>query len=226
MKQFVTREHEIEPSPGLPGMLPRGETVLWQGRPSARLVSRHVLKTRWIAGYFLALALWGAWAGYADGHGPGGILFSVAVLVALAALAIGLIEAFAWGVEKTTLYTVTNERIVMRFGVALSMTLNLPYRQIDAASLRSLGGDAGSISIALAPGHRVSWLVQWPHARFRRVGQVEPAMICLTDAHNVASIMRTAIEEYRLASAVQPRIAVRKAENRDAPAIAMPQAAE
>ena len=119
MKQFVTREHEIEPSPGLPGTLPRGETVLWQGRPSARLVSRHVLKTRWIAGYFLVLALWGAWAGHADGHGAGGILFSVAVLVALAALAIGLLEAFAWGVEKTTLYTVTNERIVMRFGVAL-----------------------------------------------------------------------------------------------------------
>ena len=56
MKQFVTREHELEPVPGLPGTLPDGEQMLWQGRPSARLVARHVLKNRWIAGYFLFAA--------------------------------------------------------------------------------------------------------------------------------------------------------------------------
>lgn len=213
MKQFVTREHELEPVPGLPGRLPRGETILWQGRPSARLVSRHVLKTRWIAGYFVVLAAWGVASGISDGHGVGAIAFSVAVLVSLAAVAIGLFEAFAWGVEKTTLYTITNERVVLRFGVALSMSLNLPYRQINAASLRDLGDNAGSIAIELMPGHRLSWLVQWPHLRSWRFAEPQPALICLPDARKVASVLSVAINEYRLASMDRPHIAVQENAN-------------
>ena len=63
MKQFVTREHEIEPLPGLPGVPPAGEVILWQGRPSSALVARHLLKVRWIVGYFLILASWAIAAG-------------------------------------------------------------------------------------------------------------------------------------------------------------------
>ncbi len=83
MKQFVTREHEIEPLPGLPGVPPAGEVILWQGRPSSALVARHLLKVRWIVGYFLILASWAIAAGLSDGHPAGGILFSVAVLTDL-----------------------------------------------------------------------------------------------------------------------------------------------
>ncbi len=155
MKQFVTREHEIEPVPGLPGKLPEGEQILWQGRPSARLVSRHALKSHWIAFYFVVLALWAAMSGYADAQPFGGILFSVAVLIGLAAAVLGMIELFAWGVERTTLYTITSERVVMRFGVALSMTLNLPFRQIDTIALGKLGGKAGTIAIAPCAPARV-----------------------------------------------------------------------
>lgn len=118
MKQFVAREHEIEPVPGLPGYLPEGEDMLWQGRPSARLVARHVLKNRWIAGYFVVLAAWAVLGGLYDGRPVAGIVFSVAVLTALAALVIGMLELFAWAVEKTTLYTITSRRVVIRFGVA------------------------------------------------------------------------------------------------------------
>jgi hypothetical protein len=32
-------------------------------------------------------------------------------------------------VSSTTLYTLTNRRVVMRIGVVLALTLNLPYRQ-------------------------------------------------------------------------------------------------
>jgi hypothetical protein len=192
VKQFVAREHEIEPIPGLPGHLPAGEQILWQGRPAARLVARHVLKSPWVGGYFLLLALWAAAAGLADGQPLGGILFSVAVLIALAALALGLLELFAWGVERTTLYTVTSQRVVMRFGVALSMSLNLPFTQINAVALGRLGGKAGSIAIALRPGHRLSWMVQWPHVRGWRFAAPEPALICLTDADAVAAILAMA----------------------------------
>lgn len=208
MKQFVSREHEIEPIPGLPGHLPAGEEILWQGRPSARLVARHVLKNVWIGGYFVVLALWAAAAGAADGQSVGGILFSVAVLIALAALALGLLELFAWGVERTTLYTVTSERVVMRFGVALSMTLNLPFGQIDTVALGRLGGKAGTIAIALRQGHRLSWLVQWPHVRGWRFASPEPSLICLPDAEAVAAVMTLAYGQHASTRSGHPRLRV------------------
>jgi len=196
VKQFVAREHEIEPVPGLPGRLPEGEEMLWQGRPSARLVARHVLKNRWIAGYFLLLAVWSVVGGLYDGRPVPGIVFSVAVLTALAAILIGMLELFAWAVQKTTLYTITNRRVVLRFGVAFSMTLNLPFKQVNALALGGLGGDAGNLAIQLKPGHRLSWLVQWPHARGWKFANVEPCLICLAEGRKVADILALAISQY------------------------------
>lgn len=208
MKQFIAREHEIEPIPGLPGHLPAGEEILWQGRPSARLVAKHVLKSNWIGGYFVVLGLWAAAAGVADGQPVGGILFSVAVLIGLAALALGLLELFAWAVERTTLYTVTSERVVMRFGVALSMTLNLPFSQIDTVALGRLGGKAGTIAMALRKGYRLSWMVQWPHVRGWRFASPEPSLICLADAEAVAAIMTLAYGQNASARSDHPRLRV------------------
>jgi hypothetical protein len=64
------------------------------------------------------------------------ILFSSGALAILSTMAIALLEAFAWGVQKTTLYTITNKRIVMRIGVALSATFNLPFTRIVSADMR------------------------------------------------------------------------------------------
>lgn len=197
MKQFVVREHEIEPLSGLPGHLPAGERMLWQGRPSARLVARHSLKNVYLAAYFVVLALWAVAAGLSDDRPLGGILFAVAVLTAIGAVLIGLVELFAWGIERTTLYTITTERLVMRFGVALSMTLNLPYRQMNAVSMAPRGRRGGTIAVALLPGHRLSWLVLWPHVRGWRFSQAEPALICLEDADAVSEILARAVIAWR-----------------------------
>lgn len=197
MKQFIAREHEYEPTPGLPGKLPASEAILWQGKPSAGVVSRHLLKVRWIGGYFCVLALWAIVAGLYDGQPFGGILFSVAVLVALAAVLVGMLEMFAWGVEKTTLYTITTERVVIRFGVALSMTLNLPYKRINTVSIGRLSGASGNIAIALLPDDRLSWLIQWPHVRTWRFSHPEPSLICLPDAERVSDVLALAILQYR-----------------------------
>jgi hypothetical protein len=206
VKQFVTREHEIEPVPGLPGNLPSGEQVLWQGRPSARLVARHSLKSLWIGAYFLILAIWAAASGLSDGQPVGGIVFSIAILTGLAAVVLGMIELFAWGVERTTLYTITSERVVMRIGVALSLSLNLPFKQIEAASLGKLGGKAGNIAIALKPGHRLSWLVQWPHVRGWRFATPEPSLICLPDAEAVSDILALAYTRHANAQSSRARL--------------------
>lgn len=197
MREIPAREHDIEPVPGLPERLPAGETMLWQGRPDPRLVAQHLLKNRWLAGYFLVLALWAGASGLYDGQQPGGILFSVAVLIALGAVLLALVELYAWAIGRTTLYTITSERIVMRFGVAFSMALNLPYGRVDAVSIRRLGKGAGTIAIQLAPGHHLSWLIQWPHVRGWRLSQAEPALICLAHADAAGEVLALAIAQQR-----------------------------
>jgi len=206
VKQFVTREHEIEPVPGLPGHLPDGEKMLWQGRPSARLVARHVLKNRWIAGYFLLLAAWAVVGGLYDGRPVAGIVFSVAVLTALAAIVIGMLELFAWAVHRTTLYTITSKRVVLRFGVAFSMTLNLPFKQIGALALADLGAGAGNVAIRLMPGHRLSWLIQWPHVRGWRFANVEPSLVCLPDAKEASDVLALAISQHTSVNSGHARV--------------------
>jgi hypothetical protein len=49
-------EHGLEPVPSLPWHLPKGETLLWQGRPGWRSLARGALHVRAIAAYFVLLA--------------------------------------------------------------------------------------------------------------------------------------------------------------------------
>ncbi len=199
-------EHDYEPVPGLPGRLPEGEHILWQGAPSSAQVSRQIMKTRWIAGYFGVLVLWNITAGIYDGRLPSEILFSSGALAILSTIAIGLLEAFAWGVQKTTLYTITNKRIVMRIGVALSATFNLPFTRILSADMREDTNGNGDIALTLKPGDRLSWLVFWPHVRGFKKGALMPQMICLKDVAVAANVLSSALAVSRT-----PRIAERLA---------------
>ena len=56
-------EYDHEPIRGLPGDLPAGEEILWQGSPDWRTFARSALYTRYIAGYFAILALFGIASG-------------------------------------------------------------------------------------------------------------------------------------------------------------------
>ena len=50
-------------------------------------------------------------------------------LAPLAVGAVAILAAMAWGYSWTTVYTITSRRVVMRAGVALPITINLPVRQ-------------------------------------------------------------------------------------------------
>ena len=50
-------EHEVEPIPGLPGQLPPGERILWQGSPDRRVLARTAFRIPLVIGYFGALAV-------------------------------------------------------------------------------------------------------------------------------------------------------------------------
>ena len=123
-----------EPVPGLPGHLPPGEVVLWQGRPDTWRLAREAFALDWFAAYSVLLVLWRASIAWSEG----GAAQAVAVGLPYAALGLigaGVIWWLARAQARATLYTITTQRVAMRIGAALTLTLNLPFAQIEGAAL-------------------------------------------------------------------------------------------
>jgi hypothetical protein len=176
-------EYEHEPIRGLPGDLPAGERILWQGAPDWRAFARSALHTRWIGLYF---AFFGALA--LVGGSIGGTLAALAS----ALIVLALLGLFAVMVARTTVYTITNRRVVLRIGVALNKCINLPLALIGSADLRERGAGFGDISLVPNASHRLGYAMLWPHARPLRFSRPQPMLRAVPDAKAVADILARA----------------------------------
>ena len=194
----VVQEHDSEPIPGLPRRLPPGERILWRGRPRSRLVARNVFKTHWIAGYFLALTLLVAGNGLIGETPAASWIFSVGIVLLLGAIVIGIAEVTAWAIHKTTLYTITSKRLVLRVGVALSVTVNIPFAQINAVERRRIKDDCGDVAITLSNRDRISWLMLWPHVRVWRLRHPSPVLRCVPHLDKVCLTLTDALRDFAL----------------------------
>ncbi|QIM50628.1 photosynthetic complex putative assembly protein PuhB [Hydrogenophaga crocea] len=192
-------EHDFEAAHGLPEALPAGERLLWQGAPDWRALAWHVFHVREVLVYFALLLGWRALDVGLAGGGPGQALLALLWLTPLAALALGLLGVLAWLSARTAVYTVTTRRTVMRVGIVLSVTFNLPHRQVDGVALRPRANGRGDLALQLAPGERIGWLHLWPHARPWRVRRPEPALRCIPDAARVGALLSQALAERPLA---------------------------
>lgn len=186
-------EFHYEPVRGLPERLPKEEYILWQGRPSARALARDALGVRWIAGYFALLSLWRVGVSSVE-LGWIGALPLALPFVALGLLCSGIVYAIAWAQSRATIYTITNERVAMRIGAALTLTLNLPFGRVAGAELDLRRDGTGTIAIATQGDVRLSYLVLWPHVRPWRMKRTEPSLRSVPDAERVAGILADAAE--------------------------------
>lgn len=188
-------EHDYEPIPGLPGLLPPGERIVWQGAPDWRVLARRAYHTRVVTAYFAALGAWAAVAAVARGlRGPGD-LSGVALTALFGIVAVGLLRALAWGAARTTLYTLTNRRVVLRIGVAFPKCINLPLAMIGSVGL-AVGSDrSGDIPLALTGERRLGYLALWPHTRPWHVAAAQPMLRALPDAAQVAALIARACLE-------------------------------
>jgi hypothetical protein len=84
---------------------------------------------------------------------------------------------------------VTNRRIVLRIGAALTVALNLPYRWIGSADLDLRRGGTGTITLDLLGETRFSYLVCWPHVRPWHMKKTQPALRCIRGAEHVAKLI-------------------------------------
>lgn len=181
-------EHEFEPAFGLPEPLPRGELMLWQGTPDFGDMAVRVFHLRKVVFYFaVLLSARAAQLWMSDAGAAGMLLPTCLALVALAA-----IVTLAWLTARTTAYTLTDQRVVMRVGIVLTLTFNLPLKTISTASLQATGKGFGDIPLALDGSAHIAWLHLWPHTRPWRVAKPEPMLRCVPDAQAVAALLANA----------------------------------
>jgi hypothetical protein len=185
-------EHEIEPELGLPEPLPAAEKMLWQGSPDWKATAIHVFHVRKIAVYFAIILVVRAATELSFGGSFGQALLSATWLLPLAIAAIGMITVFAYLTAKTAVYTITDRRLVMRVGIVLTLTFNLPFSRIASASMKQLPGGTGDIPVALMGDDKIAYVHLWPHAKPWKLAKPEPAMRCVPDAAKVANLLTQA----------------------------------
>ncbi|MEN0040756.1 MAG: photosynthetic complex putative assembly protein PuhB [Pseudomonadota bacterium] len=179
-------DFQIEPVPGLPANLPDGEHIVWQGKPETAGVARDAFHTTAIAIYFALLIGWRVMAGIADGRGAMDLFSIATATLALGALVLAILFGIAALVKRTTIYTITNRRVVMRFGIALPITFQLPFTQITSADVKPLSGGRGNIALELKEHTKISWPILWPHVRAWKLARPQPLLRAIGDVDAVA----------------------------------------
>ena len=208
-------EYEFEPEYGLPERLPADEQILWQGSPDAKALAISAFHMRKLSIYFVLLTLACAWPAIETGAGPWAMLLAVKWIVPLTVVAMVSVWILAFMTARTTVYTLTNKRVVMRLGIVLTVTFNLPLKRVSAADVRDLPGGFGDISLALTGEDHIAWVHLWPSVRPWRINKTEPTLRAVPDARAVAAKLRDAWSQATGLSAVA---AAPVGAGRDAPA--------
>jgi len=98
----------------------------------------------------------------------------------------------AYWSATTTMYTLTNRRIVMRVGIVLTVTFNLPYKSLKSADLKLYKDGTGDIPMQIGTEDKIAFFHLWPHVRPWRLAKPEPMMRCIPDAKQVATLLTEA----------------------------------
>jgi Bacterial PH domain len=110
------------------------------------------------------------------------------------AAAMAILWLIAWGYARTTVYTLTDKRLVIRNGIALPVTMNLPFGRVDGVSLRLFSDNSGDIPLILNKADRVPMVLLWPHLKPWRFTRPEPMLRSVPDAVHVASLLTAALK--------------------------------
>jgi uncharacterized membrane protein (DUF485 family) len=169
-----------------PAALAGDERIVWQGAPDWRRFALSVMKIRTIALYFAVIMVARFAADLVAGQGVGAGLVSAAWTLCLALPVLGFLAIYAKLVARSTRYTVTTKRLVLRIGVALPMTVTIPVDLVETLDLRRHADGSGDILIGVLPKQRLSYSVLWPHARPWCFSRPQAALRAVPQAEAVA----------------------------------------
>lgn len=194
---------DVQPPPGLPEPLPEGERILWQRSPAWRPYARRVFHVNKIALYFGILVAWIAGTAYAASGEPASALRSLAWAAPPAIGVLIVLALLGWLYARTTMYTVTDKRIVIQSGLAFPASINLPFGRIERADLKSHADGTGDIELSLT-GERVLYSMLWPNVRMLRISRPRPVMRALEQPQDAATALGQALAGDQQAECANP----------------------
>lgn len=201
MKHSTMTDFEIERALDLAAPLPKGEHVIWLDSPDWKSFALRVFHIKALAIYFtIAIAFNILWM-VANGSPTADVLVSTARLVPLSLLALALFTLVAWLMAKSTTYAITNHRVFLRIGVALSITVTVPLKTIRSADLKLYKDGTGDLPLSLTGEDRLAYLHLWPHARPWQLKDTAPMLRAVPDAKKVAEILTNILLETLKSSA-------------------------
>lgn len=204
-------ELDVLPPRGLPDQLPEGERILWQRSPEWRPFARRVFQLYKAALYFGLLIAWVAGAAWMETGSAAAAFQSLVWTVPPAIGVLAILALLGWGYARTTIYTVTNQRVVILSGLAIPASINLPFARIESAGLNTHADGSGDIELELT-GDRVLYTMLWPNLRLFRITRPRPVLRGLSDPQQAARSLGEA-----LSRAHQPDSGTAEAETADPP---------
>jgi len=186
-------EYDYEPTPGLPGRLPEGEHVLWQGAPDWRSLAIRAFHARKVAIYCIVLMVWHFYGRIYDGYSVAMALNALMIPILLTIAVTALLAGLGWLSAWTTIYTITNRRVVLRAGIAIPMSINIPFKSLAEGNLKMHRDGTGDVILKVAGNDRIAYAHLWPHVRRWRFKRPEPMLRCISDPMQAADILGRAV---------------------------------
>ena len=178
---------------GVPHPLPAGEHLLWEGAPAADAVAPPVFHRRALAVYFAVIITW--WmVSTTQAFGSSAFLAGLAIRVGLSAIALGVIEVLSRVTARTAWYAVTNRRIVLKLGMVVPMSINLPFSRVQSVGVAMFRDGTGQVLLTLQKADRLAYIALWPHCRVFHINQPQPLLRGLRDAQAVGALLAAAVE--------------------------------
>ena len=190
--ESLGHEYEFEPQFGLPERLPDDEFIVWQGSPDVGALVNSAFHLKKIGFYFAVLIVACAWPALESGAGLMAVVSAVKWIVPLTVIAMASVWLLAWFTARTTVYTVTSKRVVMRLGIVLTVSFNLPFKQIASADVRVLKDGFGDVTLALQGSDSIAWVHLWPSVRPWRISKPEPTLRAVPNVQVVSDKLRQA----------------------------------
>jgi hypothetical protein len=122
------------------------------------------------------------------------LAISLAILTPLAGISVGLMAFMAWLTARTSMYTITDQRIVMRIGIVLSVTFNLPFKSLDSVGLKRFTDGTGDLALTIGAKDHIAYLHLWPHARPWKFAKPEPMLRSIAEVATVANTLSQAMK--------------------------------
>ncbi len=159
------------------------EKVLWKGRPDLSHLSRTAFHTRSVGIYFAILIAVSVIMGNVN---------TAIVCAVLGVAAVGILHALAWLSVRTTMYILTDTRLIMRIGMAIETRINVPLKHVTSANLKARGKDHGDIALELSGERLLGYMLLWPHARPWHLNRPQPMLRAVPEARKVAALLADA----------------------------------